>query len=418
MTADDDLAVYIHDKKSFENRVPAIVTALTRLSPPIARHGSYQSHLLTVGLSQPHMETLTKIYKHISKGRWLWNGIYTLLQWPNMMFQTYGFNFDKPHHPNLNPIEAHRRILKMEGAIAEMSDYLAAAVTAGKLSLRNIAWRDLADAVIVLSAHHPDAANIILAILPPQYKHACPLSAQLDWLEANRTESLEHHTPFLTELGWGIGLLGLFYSLRASMDKLETQEEAENILTSLMAFNDRRSYVFAKDMEPILLYGARLTQYTTAVRDLCEKFTGLGQIPLTTAGKFYELDVKGRLIGSDGAVVKQGLEGMPSTLSSPPRILPFPIECASLQPIPDLKAVCADLVSSEGQLISAMLADLGIDPDTPSACPAIAMAIAGQAKINTLLATDSHALNQTSVLPPSASLPGAWFEPEVVFLGE
>jgi hypothetical protein len=422
MAADDDLAAYWHEKRQFENRPPAIAAALIHLIPAIARRSECQGHLLTLELQEPHREALGKIYKLLRK-TWFWDGIYTLLQWPNMQLQSYGFNCDKPHHPSLNPIEAHRRILKLEGAVAEMADYLAAAVDAGKKhGLRNIAWRDLADAVIVLSARHPvlsarhsDAADTIIAILPQQYKQPCPLSIQLDWLEANRAASLEHHTPFLTELGWGLGLLGLLYSLRASMDRLDTQEEAESILTSLMAFNDRRSYVFAKDMEPILLYGARLTQYTAAVRDLCERFTGLGQVPLTPAGKFYELDVKGRLIGPDGAVVRNGLEGAPK---NPPRILPFPIECASLQPIPDLKAVCADLVATEGRLISDMLAGLGIDPATPAACPAVAMAISGQARINALLASDSHALNKTSVLPPSASLPGAWFEPAVVFSTE
>lgn len=402
--------VYRHDKKVFENKLPAIAVALTHLIPPIARRSACQGHLLTVEL--PHTDTLTKIYNLLHCNGWTWNGIYSLLQWPNMHFQTYGFSTKKPHYPSLSPIEAHRRILRIEADIAQMTDYIAAAITAGRKNLRSIAWMDQADAVIVLSATKPEAVDIILEILPQQYKNACILSEQLDWLEANRAKSLTHHTPFLTELGWGLGLLALLYSLKASTCKLDDPEEAEIVLTSLMAFTDRRAYVFAKDMEPILLYGARLTKYATKVRDLCEKFNGLGQVPLTTAGKFYELDVKGRLVGADGNIIQLGIEAVPPTASTTPRILPFPIECASLKPDYNLETICADLIASEGQLISAMLADLDIDPQ---ACPILALTTAGQANINSLFATDSHTLNQTSVLPPSASLPEAWFEPGVVF---
>jgi hypothetical protein len=129
---------------------------------------------------------------------------------------------------------------------------------------------------------------------------------------------------------------------------------------SLMAFIDRRAFVFSKDMEPALLYGARLTKYAMDVRELREKFNGLCKVPLTAAGKFHELDVKGRLICSDSMIIQLGLVAAPATIAA--RILPFPIECASLNTDCHLETTCPDLISEELQLINAMLTDLGSTP--------------------------------------------------------
>jgi len=225
------------------------------------------------------------------------------------------------------------------------------------------------------------------------------------------------YTPFLTELDWGMPLLGLFYSLIPSLRQLDSEMEAQTVLLTVMNFLDERADVYIKSIEPLLLYGSRLTQYTSELQDLCQSFIELGKkdgvqvVPFPNVGRFHKLDKDGMVIGFDGRCISMGLHA-----TIPGRetwLLPFPVKCGDIAPDINVEEICSTHAAKELMLVTKMIEDLDIQPNPPI----LSFMADGNAKVRKLLSSDSSTscLNTTSILSHSASLPDAWFEPDEIF---
>jgi hypothetical protein len=405
----DDPATYEMRKKLHENAIPSIAEAAMLLIPSILRHKSYDKHLLAVDFTKSHKEILSRIGALVSGPDW--EGIYLLLPRPNMNYSTYGKGINKPQAA-LSYIEALRRILKMEGANETMTKYLDAAIKGGQKALRLIAARHLADAYTVFNnSGFTDSMELIIKVVPSADKVSSPLEEEVKWLKDNRN-LLNIQYPVLTELDWGVPILALIFSILGPMKQLESEIEAQTVLTTIVAFLDKRASIYTKAMDPILLYGAKLAQYTATLQILCFNFTGLGNkgnVPSTQAGRFHELDKHGKLLGTDGRVNSLGLNAV-----IPGRekwLLPFPSECIAIVVDPELKELCKSHLEEEKKLVSSMLEDLNLQPKPPLLTY---MAI-GNAKVKQLISGTKEQWEHTSILSPTASMPSAWYAPDLVF---
>jgi hypothetical protein len=150
LKASDDPTVYQIHKKSHENRPPKIFGVLTHIIPTIVRRKSCQTHIRTANFNESHREIISKLFALIHCSGSKWEGIFLLLPWTNMSFTRYCLETAKPLHPSLFLIEAHRRVMKMEGACSELINYLAATIKGSQKLLRRIAPKHLADAYAVL----------------------------------------------------------------------------------------------------------------------------------------------------------------------------------------------------------------------------------------------------------------------------
>lgn len=421
--ADEQPSAYKYEKKVSERVPTAINQALILLVPSIVRRSRCKDLLKldpscqTSGLSESHVEILDKLFAQFHYNDW--RGIYALLQRPNMSCTTYNFSTSKPLHRSLNFVEAHRRVIRMEQDVHRLASYLEASITAGHRALRSIAPNHLAAAYSILMHLNPTstAMDRIFPILPSPPSAVIPqLTEELIWLKTNRASALERHSPYLTELDWGLSWIATLHGLKPSMLRLDDELEAQSVLMSIMQYSDRRTTVYCKDIEHLLHYGGRLTRFTTDLQFLCQCFKGLGQVPFTTAGRFHELNVKGELVGPNGRAIPSGLHGQSNQL--PGRedwILPFPVECIDIVPDKDAQRLCEQLAEEDRLSISRMLVALAGGIPISSVPPILTYTAAGHAFVKQALENDTFELNLTSVLPPSASLPAAWYEPDVVF---
>lgn len=244
--------------------------------------------------------------------------------------------------------------------------------------------------------------------------------------------ALTPHSPFLTEFDWGMPLLGLFYDLLPSMKMLDSEMEAQTTLLTIMNFLDERFNVYIKSMEPLLLYGSRLTKYTADLQCLCQNFVELikidpvNTVPFPDVGRFHSLDSNGMMIGFDGRSIPLGLHAV-----IPGRenwLLPFPANYEDMVPDENVSEICKAHTEKEMTLVTKMLEDLGLLHQTVSVSessqgaspglPILSMMAKGHAKVVDLLSRDSFDLNLTASLPPSASLPDAWFKPDIIFASD
>lgn len=414
MKESDDAARYQAKKKAHENTPPSIAGVLGLLIAPIVRHKSYMNHLLLVDFDANHLLILSKINALVCGSDW--GGIQFLLPLTNMNYPAYGTSGYK--QPSLNHTEAHRRILEMERAIADMVEYLNASVIGSQKSLRLIAVKNLADAYAVLfCTGHSTAAELISKVSPSTAVIPCQLGEEVKWLKDNRKLAIDN---YLTELDWGLPLLGLFHSLLPSMGRLDNESDAYTVLVTIMAFLDKRASNYTASMESLLLYGANLTKYTASLQGLCNSFIGMGikaGLQFTKSGRFHELDRDGKLLGSDGRVVSLGLDAI-----APGRekwLLPFPMdsldggrEIDKTDKTEKTEEIRAHM-EEEQSLVTTMLSSLNL-----KAPPILNYAKIGNARVRKLFSDDSFELELTSILPPSASMPCAWYKPERVFAPE
>jgi hypothetical protein len=357
------------------------------------------------GFTKGHQETLSRLYTLLrSDGEW--GGIYILLQRNNMIHTRYDMDPTQPSI-SLNHVEAHRRILNMEKACAEFMEYLSAVIAYP--SIRGVAVKPLAEAYAVLKPDHPEAAERIAKAVPTPPSH---FTGKAEWLKGNRTAALTRKS-ILTELDWGLPLLGLFHSLSSSMGRLDEEIEAQKVLAAITGFLDKRAMIHTKDMEPLVLYGIRLTEYTTQLQTLCRCFTGLGskgRVSLPMTG-FHELDRDGRVLGPDGRAAPLGLHTV-----IPGRegwLIPFPIvdiRMTGATGMTGAEELFLAHAKEEMDLVSAMLKDLKIE--SPSI---LSYRRIGNDRVKKLLSTDTFRLKNTSILPPSASMPTAWYQPDGIF---
>ena len=405
----DERGSYQAEKKSHEKILPSIAGTVMLLVPQIMRHKSSKTPLLTVDFTVSHKDVLSKIFNLLHGSRW--DGIYLLLPWANMTYPTYG-TIGKPQ-PSLSAVEAHRRILRMEEANATMIKYIDAVIRGGQSSIRVIAAKHLADAYAVLTSTSSSsvafsAPELIYKANKAATKLPSHLGEQAKWLNDNRNLGSQ---LYLTELDWGVPILALFHSLLPSLGQLDNETEARAVLAAVTTFCDKRASVYTKTMGPVLVYGAKLTQYTADLQALCYNFTGLGikaKVPYTQAGRFHELDVNGKLLGIDGRVLEVGLDGV-----IPARekwLLPFPIECMHIVLEPGLAEICRAHAEEEKALVDSMLAGLNIRSP-----PLLSYRDIGNERVNKILSSDSFELGLTDILAPSASMRSARYQPEMVF---
>lgn len=330
-----------------------------------------------------------------------------LNQMPNMVYcAKYNFDTSSTPSPALNCIEAHRRLIKLEEACDTLTQYLSDVICGAHKSLRLMAQKHLADAYAVLVKPKEDKESAVSAheyiakAVPSATTIASDFAERRKWLESNRKEALNRMGPVLTELDWGLPMLGLFHSLISSMRCLEDEIEAKTTFISIQTFLDKRAYVYVKDMEPILRYGGLLTQYTRDLQSLCQKFTGLGtmaKIHFPKTGHFHELDSHGRIVGSDGRILPLGIFSISQSLAGREEwLLPFPEECCKIVPDPNLKQITDDHAEEERRLVVQMLMDLQIQV----IAPIMEIAAVGRGNVKRLLAEDNYKLNNTSILPP------------------
>lgn len=400
-------------KKAAENKHPAVILAATGFIPRIVRRDDGLSTILSLEISDNHRSKLRNLASYFNCAET--GGVFTLLQWTNMNSLCYSLKAATPFKKSFNAIEIHRRLMKIEGAVEDIANYLEAAICEGRSTLRSVAPMDLVGAYTVLKFNAPSATKtpameLILEIIPSDdfSKFETTLHELASQLKECRAKALTRHCPFLNELGWGVGLLAMLYSMLGPLQHLDEEVEAENVLSMIMAFVNRRNDAYIKDLELALLYGSRLTTFTTYIREICYKFNALKPTPPDLAGKFHDVDSSGRILKADGLPASMGMLKPPAGREN--WLLPFPIEFWATVPDPQAEAICQSMVDDEQRLIDTMLSDLGITNS-----PLIAHMHAGNARIKALLQADRPGLNLTSVLPPSASLPTAWFEPDVVF---
>ncbi len=418
-----DIASYQAQKRSHENKHPKIANIFNNIIPSIVRRSACRGHILTVDFAQSHRDILSKIFSLVHCVGW--EGIYAFLPWTNMNYTRYSMDITKPMHPSLNFVEAHRRVLKMEEACDELLKYLSTAVEGAHKDLLLMSANNLRDAYKVMvsdgvdkgdgfwsSQGNSSAAEQIAKVFPAAVTAQSYFTESLEWLKSHRKDALTRHFPFLTELDWGVPLLGLLYSIMSPMGKLDDEAEAQTVLTTLMGFIDKRIFVYSKDIVPLLIYGARLTQFTTNLQSLCYNFTHLGNkagVPFTKAGRFHKLDKDGRLLGSDGGVIQLGLNANIAGFEK--WILPFPLEYADLVSEPDLEDLSNTHAQEEMKSVASMLEDLEIH----QSAQIITFMKTGHARVKKMLTEDSFQLNLTRILQSSASMPEAEYDPDKVF---
>ena len=163
------------------------------------------------------------------------------------------------------------------------------------------------------------------------------------------------------------------------------------------------------DLEPLLLYGGRLTRYVSSLHELCtEHFGVLSRIPgarhkLSFPGncKLLKVNAQGRLIGPDGRPTNAGHFSLPEVSladgdNRPP--LPFPEACCAILPdAAQLHELAQSRLQKEDQLIKAMLTSLFGNEDDPNT-----LTVMHRGRKNALrrLRDDSHQARLTSVMPP------------------
>lgn len=448
MQEGENIVEYIAQKREHELHFPDIVVAMIHMLPPIVRRNAAQTHLLLTELTESHRETLSKIFRTIQRRFAKWEGIYVLIQWATMAQQPrYDFKTSKPLCcSTLNFLEAHRRILRMEEACAELTRYLAAVVASSPHTLRLLAPNHLADAHAILrdfrtqsnvpidtpisaptdtqtnaqtNAHANAQANaqinpaqLIANLFPSNPSSSSTFQDNLSWLKENRAEALTRHCQFFTELDWGIPLMAFFHSVLSSMMHLDDEFEASTVLMALMTFLDKRVHVYVKDMEPALVYGTRLTEHTRQLRILCHRFSCLGNkagLDFPSVGQFHDLDRSGRLRAADGRVIPLGVLNPPQGREN--WLLPFPESCANITPDPNRETMAKEHALEERGLVDRMLADLDLLPNSKL----IQHAEAGRNRVRRILAEDTHEKRLTAILPPSASMLDAWYRPDKIF---
>lgn len=421
---DEDPSAYAQTKRKALNRTPKVLSAIHALLPPVLKHSVHlKSPSLLTGLLG-HTETLQSLFKFWQQGTW--TGCTALLHFNYSEYTNYGV----PPSPDAyaSVLELHRRAIRLEGALSRLTKFIAA-VTERSQSLKRLSHQALTDAAAVLAsgsgafgagvyfwAAPPNSGLVqkLLNALPQGREGACA-NPEADWLASRRGVAFTRLHPRITELDWGIPLLALAFKLREHFHRLEAPEAASLVLGALRSDTEDKLKVYHQELVPLALYGGRLTKYYERVLALASAFKALGEaarVDFPQDCKLAALDESGRMLG---------LDGRPSTLGhyefslagKPVPLIPFPEACCSLQPLPiaDLAALVTARVGAEEALINDLSAALppGIQPK------AVQRMLQGRAYTLALLNGDSHLSNRTLCLPPTASLPEAVYDPEVVF---
>ena len=428
IAADEDALAYSRGKRKALNKTPKVLSVIKAFLPPIIRHNTHLRHpTLLVGLLG-HIETLQGLVDWWQQGDW--SGCTALLHFNYSEFTNYGF--PPTPTPYASVLELHRRALRLEGAVSSLSTYLAAVVQ-NSHGLKRLSQLSLADAAAVLASGSgaygtgrdfwtpaPPSSSVVhklLGALSPA-KDAAPPNQEAAWLAANRINAFTRLHPGITELDWGISLLALVFRLQQHLARLETAEAAESLRGALQRDTANKLHVYYQQLLPLALYGGNLTKYLERVYALALAFKPLGdeaRIDFPANCKLATLDDSGRMLGLDGRPSPLGhLEFSLAGKAVP--LIPFPDTCRQLQPLPpdQLSTLVSVRICHEETLIEEMLAMCF--PSGSSGEPKALQAMRlGRSNMLVRMMDDSHLFQRTYVLPPTASLPDAVYDPEAVF---
>jgi hypothetical protein len=243
------------------------------------------------------------------------------------------------------------------------------------------------------------------------------------WLHRNRHVAFTRHYTVATELDWGMPLLTLCFKFQATLAHLDEEEKAQCMLKLFNEDVRERIGLYIMDLEPLLLYGGRLTRYAQNLHELCKTHLGIvAKIPgtkfkLTFPGncKILNINQDGKLIGPDGQPTSTGHFSLPeaSLADGGSRLpLPFPYSCCDIHPNDQLKPLADARIAKEERLLKDMLTAIHGNADEPRT---VAVMRRGLQSTLRRLSDDSHQARLTAIFPPTASMPSAAYLPEQLF---
>ena len=436
----EDLQHYMDERKAYLNRVaPKIANIMHLFIPGIMRKSDTTGSLLLASLSPSHLDTLGKLFQWYKASGW--KGLMALYPWNFLECTRYDFNFqDGMHlsiHPSASILEAHRRVLELERTCHDLTDYLCKSITKTE-AIRMFPMQHLKLALTSIMAGaglfgsgkefwSPAPSNLqAIDKLTKALGNVDVSSSMADdclWLHGNRDIAFTRTYTVMTELDWGVPLLALCYKHQSMLTHLESEEKAVAMLRLFEEDARERISLYIMDLEPLLLYGGRLTRYTQSLYDLCKAHFGIAaKIPgskckLTFPGncKILNINQEGKLIGPDGQPTNTGHFSLPeATLadgdSRPP--LPFPLSCCDILPNEQRKNLADSRIAKEERLLREMLTIVNGSPDEPRT---ISVMHSGLQNALRRLKDDSHQARLTSIFPPTASMPSASYMPEQLF---
>ena len=401
----EDLLTYLQEKRKTLNKMPKVFSTVLNLLPPVVKHSRFTKtpHLLVGLLSEAHQRSLSKLLKFFKA--YDWQGCAALLPWNFLDEPKY--HYPSSPEPFACHLECHRRVLRLEAAVASLAIYIGNVAQRSHTLLR-VAQKALKDTHAVLAAgsgaygggaafwHPPPATSGILSKLAP---FAGAPDEEVQWLAAHREGAFA--SPFLiaTELDWGLPLLGLV----SAFSSLESEEGAAQALAACTAFREERLTVYRESLKPLALYGGRLTRYLGKVHALATAFKPLGadfKIDFPDNCKPYELE-DGKILGLDKRPAALGHHSFKQSLP-----IPFAEDCAFLEPLPadQIASLKAKRYAAEAALVERL------GDSQP-----VANMWRGFSQVQSILAEDSHLKNATHVLPPTASMLEAVFDTLQVF---
>jgi len=252
---------------------------------------------------------------------------------------------------------------------------------------------------------HPKGQGVVAklnAALATKQPTDNPITGQIEWLAGYRAVAFGASYPVASELDWGLHLLAIYFRSGAGQPEVGPgqPEVGPGLLEVLRNDSKERSRVYMRAMEPRLLYGGKLTEYTKRVYSLAKAFQPLDQsVPFPDNCKLGELLDNGNMLGPDGKPIK------PSKHSAP---IPFPSHCSCIKPI-KVDELINKRRDEEDVMIGELMGAIGLSSSiVVDARKRAILDVANRLK------TDSHLSNLTSVLPPSASLTDAVYQPEVL----
>ena len=400
------------------------------------RSGFLATSLLVGMLDDDHKAVLKRLFEWHSSGGW--RGIMALLPWTYSESTRYHFSFDQKHgqlklDACSSAIEAHRRAINIEGLCARLVAYLHSVVDRST-ALRRLAPQHLNESRLLIASGVSlygagpafwacSQSSGVLAKLSLLIKEderlsdpAADLKALLEELQASRAAAFQRRYV-VTELDWGMPLLALASTrLREPLSKLDDPAAASEVLRVFTADQQHRIEAYCEDLKPLLRYGGQLTELARRIYGLASAFKVVGdeaKIAFPENCKFCQLDGQGSMLGLDGKVSSLGHMQF-SLAGKPVPPIQFPDMCRDLRPLTAerLEELTSGRVAVEQRLCYDMLTTLQLKAGTPKT---VELMLKGRAQLISRLQTDSHLKNLTHILPPTASMPEAIYEPGVLF---
>ena len=430
----EDLQQYVDKRKTYFNRLlPKIAGIMGLFMPEIMRRSDPENKLLLLELSQSHLVILQKLYKWHHEGSW--KGMMALFPYPSLESSKYDFNLQQGH-PSASVLEAHRRVLELERACHDLTDYLCQSMS--KIEYMNgFTEKHLKFSIAAISAGGglfgageafwtPPPSNLIaMERLTKAYSGdvSCQMADDSLWLHKNRPAAFTRTYAVPTELCWGMPLLALLFKHQCTLAHLDEEDKALAMHTLFEEEVAERIKVYAMDMQHLLCYGSRLTRYVRDLYKLCnDHYETLGRIPglkhrlsLPTNCRLLTINQEGKMIAPNGQPSSLGHFALPepSPANQNRQPLPFPDIYSSLQTDEKLLGeLVAARLDKENALIRDMLMSLfGSEDDTNT----ITVMLRGRRNALRRMQEDSHQAKLTSILPPTASMPSALYEPEQLF---